>query len=178
VEEVHFVRDEAAELVWAIEQTALGSVGLPVDRTADALAHFQPLPPTPNDGTAPPTRTYHLTSDVEANWFPFLLVYPAPKPGAPPPPPSRLAMADVPPLATGQATPLPWGRILAPFAPAGPAQPGVLLPVEEVTRAGAQVARAWRYARWIDGRQLSWVGRRVRPGRGPGASGLSFDLAI
>jgi hypothetical protein len=177
VEEVHFVRDEAAELVWAIEQTALGPAGLPADRTADALAHFKPLTPTPNDGPAPPTLTYYLTTDVEANWFPFLLVYPPPKPGAPPPPPSQLAMADVPPLDTGQVTPWPWGRILAPFAPDGTARP-VLLPIEEVTRTGAQVARAWRYARWIDGRQLSWVGRRVRPGRGPGASGLSFDLAI
>jgi hypothetical protein len=178
VEEVHFVRDEAAELVWAIEQTSLGAVGLPVDRTADALAHFMPFTPTSNDGAAPPTRTYHLRTDVEANWFPFLLIYPAPEAGAPPPPPSQLAMADVPPLTTSQATPVPWGRILAPFAPTGPAQPGVLLPIEEVTRAGAQVTRAWRYARWIDGRHLSWVGRRVRPGRGSGASGLTFDLAI
>ena len=177
LEEVHFVRDEAAEIVWAIEQTALGPDGLPVDRTADALAHFAPLTPTPGDGSAPPAYTYHLRTDVEANWFPFLLVYPAAAAGAPPPP-SRLAMADVPSLTAGQPTPLPWGRILAAFAPGGPAQPGVLLPIEEVTSGGAQVARAWRYARWTDGRQLSWVGRRVRPGRGPGASGLSFDLAI
>jgi hypothetical protein len=59
-----------------------------------------------------------------------------------------------------------------------PPQPGVLLPLEEVTRVGAQVVRGWRYARWIDGRQLCWVGRRVRPGRGPGASGLTFDLTL
>jgi hypothetical protein len=178
LEEVHFVRDEAAEIVWAIEQTALGPVGLPADRTADALAHFTPLPPTPNDGPAPPTRTYLLRTDVEANWFPFLPAYPA---GGQPA--TQLALADVPPLAAGQPTPLPWGRILVPFAPVvpaggGTAQPGVLLPIEEVTSAGAQVARAWRYARWIDGRHLSWVGRQVRPGRGPGASGLGFDLAI
>jgi len=178
LEEVHFVRDEAAEIVWAIEQTALGPDGLPADRTADALAHFAPLTPTPGDGSAPPTYTYHLRTDVEANWFPFLLVYPAPTAGAAPPPPSQLAMADVPSLNGDQPTPLPWGRILVPFASGGPAQPGVLLPIEEVTSSGAQVVRAWRYARWTDGRQLSWVGRRVRPGRGPGASGLSFDLAI
>jgi hypothetical protein len=177
LEEVHFVRDEAAEIVWAIEQTALGPDGLPVDRTADALAHFMPLAPTPGNGSAPPTRTYVLRTDVEANWFPFLLVYPAETAGAAPPP-SQLAMADVPSLNPDQPTPLPWGRILVPFAPGGPAQPGVLLPIEEVTSVGAQVIRAWRYARWTDGRQLSWVGRRVQPGRGPGASGLSFDLGI
>jgi hypothetical protein len=186
LEEVHFVRDEVAELVWAIEQTALGPSGLPVDRTADALAHFMPLTPAPDDGSTLPSRTYYPRSDVEANWFPFLLSYPPPTPAGPQPA-TQLAMADVPPLAASQPnpppTPLPWGRILAPFAPVTPAgggatQPGVLLPLEEITRVGTQVTRAWRYARWIDGKQLSWVGRRVRPGRGPGASGLTFDLTI
>src|SRR5260370_9823263 len=70
LEEVHFLRDEAAELVWAIEQTAPGPAGLPTDRTADALAHFQPLTPTPSAGTALPNRSYLLETDVEANWFP------------------------------------------------------------------------------------------------------------
>ena len=174
VEEVHFIRDEAAELVWAIEQTALGPNGLPTDRTAAALAHFLPLVPTPNDSTALPVRGYLLRTDVEANWFPFLIQDPATG--------NLLAMADVPPVDETQPTPLPWGRILVPFAPsttaAGKRQHGVLMPIEEVTSAGAQVVRSWRYARWTDGRQLSWVGRRVRPGHGPGASGLTFDLAL
>jgi hypothetical protein len=173
VEEVHFIRDEAAELVWAIEQTALGPNGLPADRTAAALAHFQPLVPTPTDGTALPVRSYLPRTDVEANWFPFLIQDPATG--------NLLAMADVPPLDETQPTPLPWGRILAPFAPssvAGKPQPGVLMPIEEVTSAGVQAVRGWRYARWTDGRQLSWVGRRIRPGHGPGASGLAFDLAL
>ena len=173
IEEVHFIRDDAAELVWAVEHTALGADGLPADRTTDALAHFTPLTPTPNGGTALPSRRYLLRSDVEANWFPFLQ--------SPSAAGNLRAMADVPPLDTVQATPVPWGRILAPFAPVpgtpGP-QPGVLLPAEEVTSAGVQVRRAWRYARWTDGRQLSWVGRRVQPGYGPGASGLTFDLAL
>jgi hypothetical protein len=172
LEEVHFIRDEATELVWAIEQTALGPTGHPADRTADALAHFQPLTPTPSDGTALPDRNYRLRTDVEANWYPFGIQNPATG--------NLLAMADVPPLDPSQSTPLPWGRILAPFAPTPgqQPQPGILMPIEEVTKAGAQVARCWRYARWTDGRQLSWIGRRVRPGRGPGSSGLSFDLAI
>jgi hypothetical protein len=97
-------------------------------------------------------------------------------------PATQLMMADVPPLDASQPTPLPWGRILAPFAPTAaagqPPQPGAAMPLEEVTRVGTQVIRGWRYARWIDGRQLSWAGRRVRPGRGPGSSGLSSDLAL
>jgi hypothetical protein len=165
IEEVHFVRDEAAEILWAIEQTALGRAGVPADRNSEALAHFMPLVPTPNDGSTLPVRTYVLRTDVEQNWFPFLL--PDDTSG------TMLHLADVPSL-DGRFTPLPWGRILAPFM----AKPPLGMPQEEVTRAGAQVVRAWRYARWIDGRQLSWVGRRVRPSRGPGSSGLSFDLAV
>jgi Bacterial Ig domain len=170
IEEVHFVRDEAAEIVWAIEQTVLGPAGIPVDRTQDALAHFHTPPPTPNDGSTLPVRKYVLRTDVEQNWFPFLLPDAAG---------TELMMAIVPPLDPSGTVPapLPWGRILAPYAPIS-GQPGTTLPQEEVTRAGVQVARAWKYARWIDGRQLSWVGRRVRPGRGPGASGVSYDLAL
>jgi hypothetical protein len=52
------------------------------------------------------------------------------------------------------------------------------MPLEEVTRVGTQVVRGWRYARWVDGTQLAWAGRNVRPGRGPGSSGLSFDIAM
>jgi hypothetical protein len=176
VEEVHFLRDDAAELVWAVEHTALGANGLPADRAADALAHFTPLTPTPNGAAALPVRRYQLRSDVEANWFPFLVTDPAAG--------NVLAMADVPPLDTTPPippTPVPWGRILAPFAPVPGAQgpgPGLPLPAEEVSPAGVQVRRAWRYARWSDGRQLCWVSRRVRPGTGPGASGLTFDLAL
>jgi hypothetical protein len=75
----------------------------------------------------------------------------------------------VPPL-DGSPLPVPWGQLLAEQA-AGIAP-------EEVTRAGGQATRTWRYARWVDGRQLSWIGRRARPGRGPGASGLRFDLGV
>ena len=125
IEEVHFIRDDAAEFVWAVEHTALGTDGLPADRTPNALAHFQPLTPTPNGAVALPSRRYLLRSDVEANWFPFLPINPAAG--------NLLAMADVPPLDTSQAAPVPWGRILAPYAPvpatSGP-QPGVLLPAE------------------------------------------------
>ena len=29
---------------------------------------------------------------------------------------------------------------------------------------------------WFDGRSLLWLGRRKRPGRGEGSSGLRFDV--
>jgi hypothetical protein len=52
------------------------------------------------------------------------------------------------------------------------------LPQEQVTRAGVEAVQRWRYARCIDGTHLSWIERQVRPGRGPVASCLMFDVAL
>jgi hypothetical protein len=46
---------------------------------------------------------------------------------------------------------------------------------EEVPRAGKVVSRSYQRARWIDGRILVWIGRKVTTGRGEGNSGLAFD---
>lgn len=47
---------------------------------------------------------------------------------------------------------------------------------EEVPREGARVTRSYQYSRWIDGSTYLWIGRRKRPGRGEGSSGLRFDV--
>jgi hypothetical protein len=45
-----------------------------------------------------------------------------------------------------------------------------------VPAAGAQVSRYVCRTRWLNGRTFFWVARRLRPGKGPGWSGLQFDL--
>jgi hypothetical protein len=45
-----------------------------------------------------------------------------------------------------------------------------------VPREGAQVTRAYQYARWHDGRTYLWMARRKGVGRGEGSSGLTFDV--
>lgn len=54
-------------------------------------------------------------------------------------------------------------------------EPPLRLGEEEVPREGAMVERAFRYARWVDGRSLTWLGRRKYGGRGESSSGLRFD---
>jgi len=49
---------------------------------------------------------------------------------------------------------------------------------EEVPRSGKLVTRSYQHARWLDGRTLTWIGRRVTTGRGEGTSGLAFDRAV
>src|SRR5206468_2859165 len=48
LEEVHYLRDELADVVWAVERTAVGPNGVPVDRTQAELAGRASVPlPTP-----------------------------------------------------------------------------------------------------------------------------------
>ena len=46
---------------------------------------------------------------------------------------------------------------------------------EEVPRGGVNVTRAWQLARGTDGSVHLWMARHKRPGRGERASGLHFD---
>ncbi len=62
----------------------------------------------------------------------------------------------------------PRGLVLGGSAPLRVAE-------EEVPREGALVERAFKHARWFDGRSLVWLGRRKSVGRGEGSSGLRFD---
>lgn len=47
---------------------------------------------------------------------------------------------------------------------------------EAVPRAGVQAIRRFRRARWVDGSTVLWLGRQASLGRGPGWSGLAFDV--
>jgi hypothetical protein len=69
--------------------------------------------------------------------------------------------------ADGRTLP-PLGRLLEPERP-------LSLFEEEIPRSGIAVARSWQLARAPDGTSVAWIGRRKRPGRGEGSSGLAFD---
>ena len=49
---------------------------------------------------------------------------------------------------------------------------------EEVPRAGRIVQRTFQRARWNDGKTFLWLGRRSQTGRGEGSSGLAFDHVL
>jgi hypothetical protein len=165
LEEVHYLRDEMADLVWAVERTALGPGGVPVDRGRDSAAGQTATTPVAGipleylEGAIEGRVSYRVRTDVPANWFPLL----PPESGTP----ATLTPATVAPL-DGSTPPRAWTRILA--------EQNIGLPIEEVSRVGLQVTRLWRYARWTDGRQLAWIARQVGAGRGPGSSGLRFDV--
>ncbi len=172
IEEIQYIRDQVADIVWGVEVTTLGADGRPIDRTMQAVSDAsdssggaQSRLRDSTDPNATPLLVYGARTDIEENWFPFVL----PDPLGDPTKSTLLPLAIVPPLDTKGITPKPWGTFLAEQRVGGGVQQ------EEVTGAGLLATRAWQYARWLDGRQLAWVGRRVRPGRPERASRLRFD---
>ncbi len=161
LEEVVLARDEGANICWAIEKIALGSSGLPEDRTPHAAALV--APPAAASGTE--TLRYRFRTRVADNWYPLRPPSRSPE--------NRDETGRLPSLVLGRVHALPggdpaqsspWGRVLAELD-------RVALPDEEVTRDGHRIVRAWRYAAGLQWQRIP-VGRTAqRPGAGDGLFG-------
>ena len=162
LEEVLFLRDEIANMAWAVERIVESPLGRPLNRSeAYVTARRQQVGTVASQaatGAAPGPLVYRLATAIPEHWVPLL--------------PMRLR-ANAPPIGLQRGA--RWqGRILEP----GRDAEGKALPLqeEEVSREGARVTRAFQYARWIDGQTYLWIGRRKGIGRGEGSSGLHFDI--
>jgi hypothetical protein len=151
LEDVLLLRDEAANMAWGVERTAVGPAGVTLDR---ALAWKTALPSAPAATIGAPLA-YRLGSIVPDYWIPFL------------------------PVSVGTG-PLRMRRGRMPTAPSGPmgrmlAYPGLTIFLEELPREGVHLERRYRLARGVDGSTHVWIGRRRSTGSGEGRSGLRFD---
>jgi hypothetical protein len=159
VEEVLVVRDELANMAWAIENTVESRTGRPLDRYQDEAERRTAAQPSgPTDA-----RRYVLRSPVPRNWIPLLPKFLRDNAGAVT---QRLLARGA--MRSGNTTVPPMGRLL---------EPGRQLDIfdEEVPPTGAKVSRLWTWGRAADGTSHLWRARRKGPGRGPGSSGLRFD---
>jgi hypothetical protein len=165
VEDVLFLRDEMANVAWAVERAVQSPAGRPLDRfeafqeTRRRKERDEPSP----SGSGQPNGTvaYRLGTTVPDYWIPLLPVQQGTS--------IRLQRGVLPNVEGVEGMLEPQGRVL---------EPGheLLLHDEEVPREGARVTRSYQYARWIDGSTHLWIGRRKQPGRGDGSSGLQFDI--
>jgi hypothetical protein len=161
LEDVLLMRDEMANLAWAIERSTESPVEQAVQRIeADAAS-------APPPASVDASLRYVLSSTVPANWIPLLPVQLAGEGG-------KIVQR------------LRRGAVLQPDGSMKihPAQGTVLnagtqllLYDEEVPREGAHVTRGRRMARWTDGSTWMWTSFRRQVGRGEGSSGLRFDQA-
>lgn len=155
LEDVMLIRDEMANLAWAVELTAQLDDGEPVD----VASQLPPPPPVIRSSDAPlDALEYRLTNGVPANWRPLVPVRRA----------SDARRIFVPGRVWGTEHPAPFTVLVE--------QLGDLLD-EEVPREGKRLRRFWQYGRWHDGSRHLWCGREVLAGRGEGNSGLRYDLA-
>ena len=156
VEEVLFLRDEMANMAWAIEQTVQGRSGDPRPRGSEP----QPPPdPWPAD-LGPEERVYRLQTAVPGHWIPLIPI--ALSPG-------RVALRKGA-LLRDERPMLPDGVTLAPTP--------LTFPGEELPREGVHLRAVPVLARRADGSYARWCAYRVRTGRGEAASRLAWDSAL
>ena len=157
IEEVNFLRDETANMAWAVERKVAGPAGNTIDRFERWRTRVGGSSPAGPE--MPGALRYRLSTEVPDHWIPLV-------PRSDGLRSIRLDRGTVA-SADGDGS-RPLGRILEPERP-------LSIFEEEVPRSGVVVSRAWQLARTPDGRTLSWIGRRKRPSRGEGSSGLAFD---
>ena len=162
LEEVLLLRDEMANVAWAIQRRLESPLEAGLDAADDIIGLAVEEPQSPMQ-----VPVYRLASSLPAHWIPLL--------------PVRtdgtgsevcLARAAVLDLDGGHRIIRAQGDILQPSGESGPR---LLIRDEEVPRAGAVVRRSYQAARWYDGRLFVWIGNRKSVGRGEGSGGLGFD---
>lgn len=165
VEDVRFVRDEQANLAWAIEQTIEGGDGRPWPGRERHVASTAGEPKEASPVTTAPL-IYRLQSFVPWHWFPMLPVSLDQFTGETALERGQMIRPD------GITSPAPIGRLLQ--APVN----GVYRVREEtVPRTGLKVVREVVRSRWLLGETHLWIARRKGAGRGEGSSGLRYDEA-
>jgi hypothetical protein len=154
LEEVLFLRDETANLCWALERIVQPASGDPRNRTDEGRPTLQS-----NEQLRGADLRYLLATVVPDYWIPLVPVSA----------PSGAGGFFLRKGSTGAAD-AALGQLLSarPFD----------LKDEEVPREGVRVRRVVELARAVDGATLRWVARRVSIGRGEGSSGLAYDSAI
>ncbi|MHA7131033.1 hypothetical protein [Algoriphagus namhaensis] len=197
LEEVKFIRDEMANMVWAIESRIPDGLGGGMDGYEAArnleseferLIEEKTVPETlalpsislaaePNKATTyKPQLRYQLGNSVSENWIPFVASH------------MQGSNREI----HFQRASMP--RIIEIFEPHAIRPRTQLLRVgineeddqlkpyyineEEVPRAGVRVTGTYQRTRWYHGKIVSWYGRRKYTGRGEGSSGLRFDLVL
>jgi hypothetical protein len=185
LEEVHLLRDEIANMVWAVETrvplaTGRGSPGAETGYEFRAKLQQLMLAAHPEgSGTEiefkAPVR-YQIVNTVPEHWVPFVPVHRDGEMRQ-----IQLQRASLPrildndpgvPKKIEPRTSLVREGLDA----ALPRQ--YFVHEEEISRAGVTVRLSFQRTRWYDGRVLTWLGTRKQTGRGGGSSGLAFDQVL
>ena len=177
LEEVRMLRDETANLVWAVERTYRTFYGEPVSgydhsvllqkRTTDVLLLDE------DDGGEESDKPlkYKLMTGVPRNWIPFIPVHTTNLTSGPVDPIQkqielqRASMIN----AADQSCIRPNSRLL------NEVQSPYYIDEVEVPRDGISVSESCQMTVWHSGDNFLWIGRKKLYGAHEGSSGLLFD---
>jgi hypothetical protein len=165
VEEVVFLRDDQAAMAWAVEHKLQGDLDAPLDAYELYLRRIQadPAPPPPTSSAGCPEIYYTLENFVPDNWIPMVPVQTAQGELF-----LRRGSMEIP-TSSGFELLKAHALILDPQNP-------FVVADRVISRTGAVVDRYFRRTRSADGSTFLWMARKSDVGKGPGWSGLRFDL--
>jgi hypothetical protein len=157
VEKVNFLRDEMANMVWAVEDIVPSQAGKGVSGDSMALKPEPATVPPPVTDDAPKIK-YVLGTTVPDNWIPFIPVHIEGSDTE-----IRLQRAAMPGAKGALGTILK--EKAAPY----------YIDEEIILRSGVQVSITAQRVRWFNGKTCLWFGRKTKTGKGEGWSNLRFD---
>lgn len=160
LEEVLFLRDEMANMAWAVERVVQGTIEQRIEPAVHTLA--PDAPPSSSNSAREGVPRYRLATDVPVNWTPLL-------------PQRNQADASLRLVRAAMLTSDGSNVIRRAQGELLNAAARLALYDEEIPREGIRITRHFERARWFDGRTLMWIGLRKQVGRGEGSSALRFD---
>jgi hypothetical protein len=162
IEQVNFIRDEMANMVWGIEDIIPDATGVGIDGN-EAADKSGVTPPVITGSTA--AIRYVLGTTVPENWIPFL---PIQMPGSVQD--IHFQRATMPKLGSPPKDVVKAKGVLLTEEPSP-----YYINEEEIPYAGTIVRRSYQRSRWYNGKTYCWIGRYRETGRGEGSSNLGFD---
>jgi hypothetical protein len=190
LEEVLFVRDEMANMVWGVETLIplpSGGSRSGFEAADEYHALLQKLvtdevgvivvPAPVADGDEVTKIRYEIMNTIPENWIPFIPTHVQNNIRE-----VQLQRASMPRLLEGESQ---LGRKPQKIRPrTSLLQPGLVdrkayfIHEEEIPRSGIRVMQAYQRTRGADGKVYVWYGARKTNGRGEGSSGLGFDRIL
>jgi hypothetical protein len=186
-EEILLIRDEMANMAWAVEtivplpggwsksgfESADEYHGLLQKIVTDSMGVVA-VAPSVNDGDETAKIQYKVMNSIPENWIPFI---PAHVDGS-----NRevqLQRAAMPRILEGKPGKPDKIRPRTELLQIGLAEKKpYFIHEEEVPRAGVRVEQSFQRTRWYGGKVFVWYGARKTTGRGEGSSGLAFDRIV
>lgn len=186
-EEVMFVRDEVANMVWGVETIVPlpnGSSKSGFEAAAEYHGYLQKLidgaaviiPPAPpvKDGDEQAKIRYEIMNSIPENWIPFIPTHVKDSNRE-----VQLQRAAMPRILEGKIGNPDKIRPRTSLLQEGLAiKDSYFIHEEEVPRSGIRVEQSYQRTRWNNGKVFVWFGVRKTTGRGEGSSGLGFDRIL